>query len=48
VTEPADLAQALRSALESQRPAVVDVVTSGRITFRDVTSELMLPRQAVV
>ena len=28
-------------------PAVVDVVTSGRITFRDVTSELVAPRQPV-
>ena len=48
VTEPSELGSALRSALNAQMPAVVDVVTSGRVTFRDVTSELVMPRQAVV
>jgi acetolactate synthase-1/2/3 large subunit len=48
VTEPSALPAALSEALASDVPAVVDVVTSGRITFRDVTSSLMAPRQAVV
>jgi acetolactate synthase I/II/III large subunit len=50
VTEPSDLPRALDSALVAGVPSVVDVVTSGRITFRDVTSHLMQPRrpQAVV
>jgi acetolactate synthase-1/2/3 large subunit len=45
VTEPSDLPRALDSALKAGVPSVVDVVTSGRITFRDVTSHLMQPRQ---
>ena len=45
VTDPAELSAALESALHAGVPAVVDVVTSGRITFRDVTSELVAPRQ---
>jgi acetolactate synthase I/II/III large subunit len=39
--EQADgLAAALAEALAAGRPAVVDVATSGRVTFRDVTSPL--------
>lgn len=48
VTEPSEIAGALYAALHARVPAVVDVVTSGRVTFRDVTSELVMPRQAVV
>jgi acetolactate synthase-1/2/3 large subunit len=48
VTEPSALPAALAEALAADVPSVVDVVTSGRITFRDVTSSLMAPRQAVV
>jgi acetolactate synthase-1/2/3 large subunit len=40
VETPADLHGALEQALSARRPAVVDVVTSTRITFRDVTSPL--------
>jgi acetolactate synthase-1/2/3 large subunit len=40
VEAPADLPGALEQALGAGRPAVVDVVTSTRITFRDVTSPL--------
>lgn len=47
VTQPSDLAGALQSALQAGVPAVVDVVTSGRVTFRDVTSELVMPQQRV-
>jgi acetolactate synthase-1/2/3 large subunit len=48
VTEPAALPGALSEALAADGPAVVDVVTSSRVTFRDVTSPLTAPRQAVV
>jgi acetolactate synthase-1/2/3 large subunit len=48
VGQPSELAPALQSALQAEVPAVVDVVTSGRITYRDVTSRLVAPRQAVV
>jgi acetolactate synthase-1/2/3 large subunit len=49
VTEPSQLAPALAEALGADRPAVVDVVTSGRMTFRDVTADLSrLSAQAVV
>jgi acetolactate synthase-1/2/3 large subunit len=52
VTEPSALPAALSEALAAGVPAVVDVVTSGRITFRDVTSPLVAgrapARQAVV
>jgi acetolactate synthase-1/2/3 large subunit len=48
VTQPSALPAALSEALAADAPAVVDVVTSGRITFRDVTSPLMAVRQAVV
>jgi acetolactate synthase-1/2/3 large subunit len=44
VTEPAALSDALSAALASDGPAVVDVVTSGRVTFRDVTSPLVAAR----
>jgi acetolactate synthase I/II/III large subunit len=44
VTEPSALAGALAEALAAQVPAVVDVVTSERITFRDVTSPLVAAR----
>jgi acetolactate synthase-1/2/3 large subunit len=40
VEEPGELESALRRAIGSGRPAVVDVVTSGELTFRDVTSPL--------
>jgi acetolactate synthase-1/2/3 large subunit len=40
VTEPAQLGPALSEALSADRPAVVDVVTSGQLTFRDVTADL--------
>jgi acetolactate synthase-1/2/3 large subunit len=40
VERPEQLADALRGAVTSGRPAVVDVVTSAELTFRDVTSPL--------
>jgi thiamine pyrophosphate-dependent acetolactate synthase large subunit-like protein len=40
VEQPANLSGALEQALASERPAVVDVVTSTAHTFRDVTSPL--------
>jgi acetolactate synthase-1/2/3 large subunit len=40
VETPADLPGAFEQALRAGRPAVVDVVTSSRITFREVTSPL--------
>jgi acetolactate synthase-1/2/3 large subunit len=47
VTEPSQLAPALAEALSCDRPAVVDVVTSGQLTFRDVTADLStLAREA--
>jgi acetolactate synthase-1/2/3 large subunit len=39
-----DLPSALEQALSAGRPAVVDVVTSTRVTFRDVTSPLVAAR----
>jgi acetolactate synthase-1/2/3 large subunit len=45
VTEPTALAGALQEALSAEVPSVVDVVTSSRITFRDVTSPLVAARQ---
>jgi acetolactate synthase-1/2/3 large subunit len=51
VEQPADLPAALQQALaDGDQPAVVDVVTSGAVTFRDVTSPLAAyppPRSAV-
>ncbi len=47
VTDPAELPAALHAALQANVPAVVDVVTSDRVTFRDVTSELVMPQQRV-
>jgi acetolactate synthase-1/2/3 large subunit len=44
VEQPADLAGAFERALAAGQPAVVDVVTSARPTFRDVTSPLVAPR----
>jgi acetolactate synthase-1/2/3 large subunit len=41
VERPDELPSALEQALNAGRPAVVDVVTSGRPTFRDVTSPLV-------
>jgi acetolactate synthase I/II/III large subunit len=35
-----DLSDALRRALAAGRPAVLDVITTTRATFRDVTSPL--------
>jgi acetolactate synthase-1/2/3 large subunit len=40
VERPGDLPGALARALSSARPTVVDVVTSDRPTFRDVSSPL--------
>jgi acetolactate synthase-1/2/3 large subunit len=39
-----ELSSALEQALAAGCPAVVDVVTSGRVTFRDVTSPLAAAR----
>jgi acetolactate synthase I/II/III large subunit len=47
VTDPSGLPGALAEALSADVPAVVDVVTSGRITFRDVTSPLVAARPAM-
>ena len=44
VEQPDDLAPGLTVALNAGKPAVVDVVTSGRFTFRDVTSPLTTQR----
>ena len=40
VTRPEDVGPALRKALASGQPTVVDVVTSFEPSFRDVTSPL--------
>ena len=40
VTDPAELEQAIAAAIASGKPAVVDVVTSLEVSFRDVTSPL--------
>jgi len=40
VEKPGDLADALKQALDSDKPTVVDVVTSFKQSFRDVTSPL--------
>lgn len=40
VEAPADIGPALKAALASGRPTVVDVVTSFKLSFRDVTSPL--------
>jgi acetolactate synthase-1/2/3 large subunit len=39
-TKPDEIAPALRQGLSSGEPTVVDVVTSFKPTFRDVTSPL--------
>jgi acetolactate synthase-1/2/3 large subunit len=44
VERPDQLGPALTQALEANVPAVVDVVTSGRVTFREVTSPLTAAR----
>ena len=36
----AEIVGAIERALAAGRPAVIDVVTSGRVTFKDVTSPL--------
>jgi acetolactate synthase-1/2/3 large subunit len=46
VERAADLPTAFEQALTSQQPAVVDVVTSTAVTFRDVTSPLAAYPQA--
>jgi acetolactate synthase-1/2/3 large subunit len=46
VTDPSALSSALAEALDAEVPAVVDVVTSGRVTFRDVTSPLVAARSS--
>lgn len=48
VTDPARLSEALTEAVAANVPAVVDVVTSGRATFRDVTSPLVAARPTAV
>jgi acetolactate synthase-1/2/3 large subunit len=48
VTDPSQLAPALAKALSADRPVVVDVVTSGQLTFRDVTADLSRVAQGVV
>jgi hypothetical protein len=46
---PSQLGSALAEALSADRPAVVEVVTSGELTFRDVTADVSrLGSQAVV
>jgi acetolactate synthase-1/2/3 large subunit len=40
VTEPDQLEGALRDAIASGRPSVIDVVTSLKVSYRDVTSPL--------
>jgi acetolactate synthase-1/2/3 large subunit len=40
ITDPADLAGAIEAAARSDRPTVIDVVTSLDVSFRDVTSPL--------
>jgi len=40
VEHPEELAPALAQALAGGQPAVVDVITSPDLTFRDVTSPL--------
>jgi acetolactate synthase I/II/III large subunit len=47
VTDPSSVSAALTEALAADVPAVVDVVTSGRVTFRDVTSPLVSARPVV-
>jgi acetolactate synthase-1/2/3 large subunit len=47
VDQPEDLPSALAEALAADRPAVLDVVTSGAPTFRDVTSPLATQRPRV-
>jgi acetolactate synthase-1/2/3 large subunit len=44
VERPQDLPAAFEQALAADRPAVIDVVTSGAPTFRDVTSPLVAQR----
>ena len=41
VQEPDDLGSALSEAFEGNEPAVVDVVTSLKTSFKDVTSPLL-------
>ena len=41
VTDPGDIADAIDQAVASNRPTVVDVVTSAGYTFKDVTSPLV-------
>jgi hypothetical protein len=40
VAHPEEIAPALRAALDGGAPTVIDVVTSLRPSFRDVTSPL--------
>jgi acetolactate synthase-1/2/3 large subunit len=40
ITDPDDIAEAIRTAVGSDRPTVIDVVTSLDVSFRDVTSPL--------
>jgi thiamine pyrophosphate-dependent acetolactate synthase large subunit-like protein len=48
VERPSDLQPALTSALAGGRPAVIDVVTSLKETFRKVTSPLATAQPARV
>lgn len=47
VKEPHQLEGALREALDSDQPAVVDVVTSLKISFEDVMSPLVITSRVV-
>lgn len=40
VTDPAEIAPAIEKAIQANVPAVIDIVTSHEITYRDVTSPL--------
>jgi acetolactate synthase-1/2/3 large subunit len=42
VTDPAELAGAIREAASGKTPTVIDVVTSLDVSFRDVTSPLAM------
>ncbi len=48
VERPDGLRSAFEQALSAGAPAVIDVVTSGRVTFRDVTSPLVAAARAPV
>jgi thiamine pyrophosphate-dependent acetolactate synthase large subunit-like protein len=43
ITDPAQLGAALKAALASNRPTVIDVLTSLEVSFDDLTSPLAGP-----